>query len=166
MRTMTRALSLAFMALVVAGGVAQAQGKGKGKGGGHDNDKGKSGAVVRGNVDRDNERAAEPQRTGTGRGTGYGVAGTPPGLAKKPGGMPPGQYKKYSPDQGVGILSEILRRHGYSVVRTSSRGDSRYVYYRTSGGTLRRATVAPGSDRLNVSNLPNPIMREMLSKIQ
>ena len=85
---------------------------------------------------------------------------------RPPGGMPPGQYKKYSPDQGVGILSEILRRHGYSVVRTSSRGDSRYVYYRTSGGTLRRATVAPGSDRLNVSNLPNPIMREMLSKIQ
>lgn len=167
MRKSIRAFSLAFAALVVASGVAQAQGKGQGKGGDHAKGKGKSEAVVRGNVDtRGNVHAVQPQRTGTGRGTGYGVGGTPPGLAKKPGGMPPGQYKKYTPDQGVGILRDILNRHGYRIVRTSSSGDRRYVYYRATDGVLRRATVSPGTDRLNVSNVPNPIMRELLSKMR
>ena len=46
------------------------------------------------------------------------------GLAKKPGGMPPGQYKKlYNAGQGASVLSDVLGRHGYS--RRADRGRRR-----------------------------------------
>lgn len=34
------------------------------------------------------------KKPGKGQGSQPGISGTPPGLAKKPGAMPPGQYKK------------------------------------------------------------------------
>lgn len=37
---------------------------------------------------------AHPEKHHSGHGKKHGK-GTPPGLAKKPGGMPPGQYKKW-----------------------------------------------------------------------
>lgn len=165
MRKTVLTFSLALAAVAFVGSGAQAQGKGKAKGGEHGNGKGQSAAVTHGKGDA-HANVAQPQRPGTGRGTGYGVGGTPPGLAKKPGGMPPGQYKKYTPDQGVSIIRDILGRHGYRIVRTSSRGDVRYLYYRTSGGLIRRAVVQPGSDRLAISNVPSSIMREVWARMQ
>lgn len=59
----------------------------------------------------------------------------PPGLAKKPGQMPPGQYKKrYGTYEGANVLSEVMRRRGYRVSRVAASGHSRYVYYRLNDG--------------------------------
>lgn len=66
----------------------------------------------------------------------------PPGLAKKPGQMPPGQYKKrYGTNEGADVLGGVLRRRGYSVLRVVPAGDSRYVYYRLNNGTDRKSVV-------------------------
>ena len=90
----------------------------------------------------------------------------PPGLAKKPGGMPPGQYKKrYSTDQGASILRDVLGRRGYTVVRSADAGTSEYVYYRTRDGAIRRAVVSPGDDRLRFSNVPSSLISEVLSRM-
>src|SRR6478672_10292412 len=90
----------------------------------------------------------------------------PPGLAKKPGGMPPGQYKKlYSAGQGASVLSDVLGRHGYYVVRTADAGDSRYVYYRDRAGTVRRATVTPSGDRLRFSSVPAALLQEIHARL-
>jgi hypothetical protein len=90
----------------------------------------------------------------------------PPGLAKKPGGMPPGQYKKlYSARQGASVLSEVLGRHGYSVVRTTDAGDSRFVFYRDQGGALHRATVTPNGDRLRFSSVPRALLNELNARL-
>jgi len=88
----------------------------------------------------------------------------PPGLAKKPGQMPPGQYKKrYGTYEGATVLGDIMRRRGYTVIRTVPSGDSRYVYYRYGNGLEQRAIIRPGTDRLMFSNVPSSILQAVLS---
>jgi hypothetical protein len=95
-----------------------------------------------------------------------GRKGVPPGLAKKPGQMPPGQYKKlYNAHQGASVLSDVLGRRGYTVVRNADAGTSEYVYYRDRNGTLRRAIVSPGEDRLRFSNVPSSLLGEVLARL-
>jgi hypothetical protein len=89
----------------------------------------------------------------------------PPGLAKKPGQMPPGQFKRYTPLQGANTLSGVLRRRGYTVQRVVPSGSSRIVYYRDRNGAIRRAIVSPGTDRLGFSNVPSSLMQEVLSSL-
>jgi hypothetical protein len=90
----------------------------------------------------------------------------PPGLAKKPGGMPPGQYKKlYSADQGAYVLSDVLGRRGYPIVRRADAGTSEYVYYRDHDGRIRRAIVSPGDGRLRFSNVPSSLLTEVLARL-
>ena len=99
------------------------------------------------------------------QGKGRGSDKVPPGLAKK-GGLPPGQAKKiYRPDEGVVVLRDVFGRHGYTIVRTASNGDARYVYYRASDGTVRRAIIRPGTDRLAFSNVPAVLLREILARL-
>jgi hypothetical protein len=90
------------------------------------------------------------------------VAHVPPGLAKKPGGMPPGQYKKLNPSQGATALRTVLNRRGYTVVRTAPYGRSQYVYYRLKNGTTQRAIIGPGTQRLTFSNVPPSLLQEVL----
>ncbi|MDB4900029.1 MAG: hypothetical protein JWN53_1837 [Gemmatimonadetes bacterium] len=151
MRTLSgRMLGIAAMALVVAGGVAGAQGKGHGKDKDKENEKGnKHDEVVRvdaptGNVNR-----------------------VPPGLAKKPGGLPPGQYKKrYATSDGVVVLRDVFGRHGYTVDRVAPYGTSQYVYYRLPNGTVRRAVVSPGTNQLAFSNVPAALLSEVLARLR
>ena len=90
---------------------------------------------------------------------------TPPGLEKK-GGLPPGQAKKlYRPDEGVVVLRDVFGRNGYTVVRTATDGDMRYVWYRTRDGVLRRAIVRPGTERLSFTNVPALVLREVLARL-
>jgi hypothetical protein len=93
----------------------------------------------------------------------------PPGLAKKPGGMPPGQFKKlyrrYSTNEGAGVLGEIMRRRGYYVSRIVPYGDSHYVYYRGYNGPEQRAIVYPGADRLGFNNVPAAILQLVLGQL-
>jgi hypothetical protein len=104
-----------------------------------------------------------------GRGGPPGLAkkgGIPPGLAKKPGGMPPGQYKKlYSTRQGASVLSDVLGRHGYRVVRQSEAGDSRYVYYRSRDGVTHRATVRQSGDRVHFDGVAANMIREVEARL-
>lgn len=97
---------------------------------------------------------------------GRGNSGkVPPGLAKK-GGLPPGQAKKiYRPDDGVTVLRDVLGKHGYTVVRTTSNGDSRYVYYRFRDGAVRRAVVLPGTEQLTFQNVPSLLLREVVTRL-
>ena len=152
----TVAESLALMAAS-----AQAQGKSHEKSAKRDKDK--TERVENGDRDRvmvldnDRERNRDIYRSG---------AKVPPGLAKKPGGMPPGQYKKrYGTTEGASVLSQILGQRGYTVVRTSPYGESRYVYYRASDGAIRRAIVSPGTERLTFSNVPADLLREVLARL-
>jgi ribosomal protein L27 len=151
------------LAVVVAGFVlatsAQAQGNGHGK------DKGKAGKIKRDEdrrvVVRESNgeiiRNGEIVRIDRGR-------KIPPGLAKKPGQMPPGQYKKlYNSYDGANVLGDIFRRRGYTVVRTVPNGDARYVYYRYGNGLEQRAIVRPGTDRLLFSNVPSSVLQAVLS---
>jgi hypothetical protein len=89
----------------------------------------------------------------------------PPGLAKKPGQMPPGQFKRYTPLQGANTLSGVLRRRGYTVQRVVPSGSSRIVYYRDRDGAIHRAIVSPGTSRLGFSNVPSSLMQEVLSAL-
>jgi hypothetical protein len=90
----------------------------------------------------------------------------PPGLAKKPGGMPPGQYKKlYDTHQGASVLSDVLGRRGYTVVRHADAGTSEYVYYRDRDGRIHRAIVSPGSERLRFSNVPSSLLSEVIARL-
>ena len=144
---------------LASAGTAQAQGKG------HDKDHGKQHAQAsdddRHRTDRQHDaryenRSAYDQRRQS----------IPPGLAKKPGGMPPGQYKKlYNAGQGASVLSDVLGRHGYYVVRTTDAGDSRYVYYRDRAGTVHRAIVTPGGDRLRFTSVPRALLEEINARL-
>jgi hypothetical protein len=180
MRVPLHTLAGVAAALVfAAAGTAQAQGKGHGKE--HGKEHGNGARVDERSVDPryGHDRQAEPrgeQRRGEydsryerGRGVPPGLAkkgGVPPGLAKKPGGMPPGQYKKlYSTRQGASVLSDVLGRRGYTVVRNADAGTSEYVYYRDRNGTLRRAIVSPGEDRLRFSNVPSSLLGEVLARL-
>jgi len=167
MRThLVRTLELTAAVLLLAAS-AQAQGNSQGKGkaqnehpakakgadarrSGHDVIRGDNRDVIRGgNRDVYGNRAS-----------------VPPGLAKKPGQMPPGQYKKrYGTNEGADVLGGILRRRGYPVLRVVPAGESQYVYYRMRDGSQRRATVSPGTDRLVFRNVPTSLLQEVLAKL-
>ena len=166
-----RMAGLAAAALFFASaGTAQAQGKGHGK------EHKSAQAAARGD-DRHGDRQVYDERRRDDRRVydshgdydpRYGRArnGVPPGLAKKPGGMPPGQYKKlYSADQGAYVLSDVLGRRGYPIVRRADAGTSEYVYYRDHDGRIRRAIVSPGDGRLRFSNVPSPLLTEVLARL-
>lgn len=96
----------------------------------------------------------------------YRVQRIPPGLAKKPGHMPPGQYKKrYGSYHGASVLSDIMRRRGYRVVRVVPAGNSQYVYYRWQNGREQRARVWPSSDRLMFDNVPGSILQAVMMRL-
>src|SRR5205085_12589874 len=105
-KAIRRTLALAAIGLTLVSADALAQGKGHGKEKHKDKDR------------RDDVVRVESR----------GSVAVPPGLAKKPGHMPPGQYKKLYPTQGVTVLRDVFGRHGYTVVRTSPYGQSQYVY--------------------------------------
>lgn len=115
---------------------------------------------------------AQGKSHGHGRGDDHGDAygddrSVPPGLAKKPGQMPPGQFKKrYGTADGAWVLRDVLRRRGYVVTRLATVGDARTVYYRASDGTLRRALVRPGGDRLAFGNVPAVVLQEVLARLR
>jgi len=149
----SRILVIATAGLVLAT-PAHAQGRGNGKG------KEKS-AKIKGEDRRDRvivrESNGDIGRVDRGR-------RVPPGLAKKPGQMPPGQYKKiYSTYEGTNVLGDIMRRRGYTVLRIVPSGDSRYVYYRYGNGLEQRAIVRQGTDRLLFSNVPSSILQAVLA---
>jgi hypothetical protein len=167
--------SAVVTALCLAAAPVQAQGRGHAQ----DKDHGKS---------ADHSTAASHRHTGDddrGATTVRGRSDVPPGLAKKggvppglakKGGVPPGLAKKggvppglanhrYDADQGAGTLRDILARHGYTVVRTRTDGNSRDVYYRYRNGMLHRAIVAPGTDRLSFSNVPSTVLKDVLARL-
>lgn len=164
-----RILGLAAASLVLAA-TAQAQGKSHEKG-----DKGDKGKAKGMQVDerrdhdrddriRDRDRYEDRNRDLIVR--NGDVRRVPPGLAKKPGQMPPGQYKKrYGVPQGVTVLQDIFGRRGYTVVRTEPFGESQYVYYRLRDGSVQRAIVSPGTDRLGFTNVPAALLREVLARL-
>jgi hypothetical protein len=138
-------------AVMALAGTAQAQGKGKGKEK-HENKREHATIIRR----ADGDVIVVPRN-------GRKI---PPGLAKKPGQMPPGQYKKlYGTQDGASVLSDIFRRRGYTVTRLVPYGESRYVYYRGADGRIRRAIVSPGTDRLSFSNVPATILQEVLARL-
>ena len=167
MRThLVRTLELTAAVLLLAAS-AQAQGNSQGKGKAHNEhpatakgaDARRSGHdVIRGG-NRDVIRGGNRDVYGN-------RASVPPGLAKKPGQMPPGQYKKrYGTYEGADVLGGILRRRGYPVLRVVPAGESQYVYYRMRDGSQRRATVSPGTDRLVFRNVPTSLLQEVLAKL-
>ena len=95
----------------------------------------------------------------------------PPGLAKKPGQMPPGQYKKhYQAYYGADVLSSVMRRRGYRVVRIVPAGQARYVYYQpyygpNYYGDEQWVLVRPGADRLYFDNAPASILQAVLAQL-
>ena len=131
----------------------------------------RQGTVVNGDPRRQGTviGSGDPRRDGTGvyRDDEYqNGRKVPPGLAKKPGGMPPGQYKKmYRPNEGADVLGSVMRRRGYTVVRTQPYGPSQYVYYRLGNGTVQRAIVSPGTERLQFTNVPAALLNEVLSRL-
>jgi hypothetical protein len=161
--------------LVAAAGTAQAQGKGHGKGHGAAQAEARGDDRHRDDGQRDdrhvydNSGSYDPRYDRTRGSVPPGLAkkgGLPPGLAKKPGGMPPGQYKKlYNTHQGASVLSDVLGRRGYPVVRSSDAGESEYVYYRDHDGRIRRAIVSPGGDRLHFTNVPSSLLSEVMSRL-
>jgi hypothetical protein len=149
----SRLIGMAAAALVLAAMPVLAQGKSKS----HDNGKakGKKGDVVV--VESHGTVTKVPHGTGT---------KVPPGLAKKPGQMPPGQYKKlYTPVQGVDVLRDVLGRNGYTYVRSAPYGEGRYVWYRAPNGTVQRAIVVPGAERLSFSNVPALVLQQVIAKL-
>lgn len=165
-----RLTGVAAAALLVAtAGTVQAQGKGHGKE--HKtaevrgDDRHRDDGHVYDSRNRDDRHVYDSHGDYDGR-YERGRKSVPPGLAKKPGQMPPGQYKKlYNAHQGASVLSDVLGRRGYTVVRNAGAGTSEYVYYRDRNGTLRRAVVSPGDDRLRFSNVPSSLLGEVLARL-
>lgn len=163
-----RLAGLAAAALLAASaGTAQAQGKGHGKEQKHAQADARGDDRHRGDSDRRrDDRHVYDSRGDYDMRYDRGRRGVPPGLAKKPGGMPPGQYKKlYSTHQGASVLSDVLGTRGYPVVRSTDAGESEYVYYRDHDGRIRRAIVSPGTDRLRFSNVPSSLLSEVISRL-
>ena len=173
-----RIFGLSAAALVLAstaGAQGKSQDKGKGKGDvqadqGMSKAKGK--VKVKGNDDlrRSDGVIVRDGRDVYGRDGRRDVYGNgvkvPPGLAKKPGQMPPGQYKKrYGTNEGADVLGTILRRRGYSVLRVVPAGESQYVYYRLRDGSEQRAMVSPGTDRLVFRNVPATLLQEVMARL-
>lgn len=140
-----RTICTAALALTLAGGAAESQ-------------VWKKGEASRDRYERDRYERARRAHVDNGR-------KVPPGLAKK-GGLPPGQAKKYyRTDRGALVLRDAFGRRGYTVVRTARDGDVRYVYYRPRGGSLRRAAVRPGRERLVFVNVPDAVLREVVARL-
>lgn len=164
-----RAMTVGAVMAIIAYGSATAQGKGQGKGEEKRQEK-PSRAQAAKRADRDddarrNQPAARRQRD-QGAAIGHTAAppkgGTPPGH----GGTPPGQLKKsYRTDDGLWVLRDVLRDRGYTVTRLSRSNDRRYVYYRLPDGTVRRAVVQPGTDRLQFANVPGVVLREVIARL-
>ena len=76
-----------------------------------------------------------------------------------------GTLMRYNADQGAYVLSDVLGRRGYTIVRRADAGTSEYVYYRDRDGRIRRAIVSPGDDRLRFSNVPGSLLTEVLSRL-
>ena len=149
-----RSLGLAAAVLVLAAS-AQAQGKNRSKGKWHGQTR------EHGHV-RTSARAGFPDDHNI-RWNGVRV---PPGLAKKPGHMPPGQYKRrYGTNHGAIVLGDIMRRRGYSGIRVVPSGLSQYVYYRSADGAQRHAIVSPGTDRLRFQNVPTTCLQDVLARL-
>jgi hypothetical protein len=150
-----RVIFAATAALALAAGSANAQGKS------HDKDHGKAKShISREDADAIRLRELNEARY---RNTGSRV---PPGLAKKPGQMPPGQYKKrYGTSEGASVLGDIFRRRGYTVTRVAPYGQSQYVYYRLRDGGERRALVSNGTDRLQFTNVPQTVLQAVLAQL-
>jgi len=137
---------------------AQAQGKGKGKA----REKNEVVKIKHDEIRRDDGRIV---RDANGDIVRVGTK-VPPGLAKKPGQMPPGQYKKrYGTVEGAWVLSDIFRQRGYDVVRVVPSTGSQYIYYRHHDGSERRAVVRLGDDRLRFSNVPSDILSAVLARL-
>ena len=169
-----RVIGLAVAAFVLVTGTAQAQGKSHENGKDKDKDRDKGREQEQGNAkarhgDERRELEHEGNRVVVRNGNHPTMdVGTrvPPGLAKKPGGMPPGQYKKrYLAPQGGAILRDVLASRGYTVVRYNDVGPSQYVYYRLRDGSVQRAVVTPGAEQLTFSNVPAALLREVLSRL-
>ena len=162
MRTHTTIFA-AFAALALAAGSAGAQGKG------HDKDKDKDHDKEYRKAEKHHAREdAEMIRVREENRMRAQVVGSrvPPGLAKKPGHMPPGQYKKlYGTREGANVLGDIFRRRGYTVTRMAPYGQSQYVYYRLRDGAEQRALVSSGPDRLQFSNVPASILQAVLAQL-
>lgn len=158
MRThIVRTFTLAAAALVLSA-TAQAQGNGKAKGK-------QAAKKASASVAHPVHAVTRDGRVIRNGGYDNGVR-VPPGLAKKPGQMPPGQYKKrYGTNEGADVLGGILRRRGYPVLRVVPSGQSQYVYYRMRDGSQRRAIVSPGTDRLTFQNVPASLLQEVLAKL-
>jgi len=165
-----RSLSVATFALCIVSDISGAQGKG------HDKDKEKH-QDSRKHVERVNGDVAHPVIVRHPSDVRHGPVmqqvppglakkgGMPPGLAKK-GGLPPGQAKKlYRATDGVVALREVFGRHGYTLVRTQPYGNSQYVYYRLGNGSVQRAVVVPGADRLAFQNVPQLLLQEVLARL-
>lgn len=162
MNSSTRRMVALAAALLATAGAAQAQGKGHGKGHGQGQGQGQGNGKAE---DRRDERRDE-RRDDRGGLVVDRQDRVPPGLAKKPGGMPPGQYKKrYGTNDGASILTEVLGQRGYTVVRTTPAGRSQYVFYRGTDGRVRRAIVSPGAERLTFRNVPASLLQEVLSRL-
>lgn len=166
----SRSIAAAAVMAVLAAGSATAQGRGQGKGEEKRQDKpAKAQPATR--VDRDaatrrTQPAARTRPRTDGGAIGHTAAppkgGTPPGH----GGTPPGQLKKmYRTDDGLWVLRDVLRDRGYTVTRLSRSNDHRYVYYRLPDGTIRRAVVQPGTDRLQFANVPDIVLREVIARL-
>ena len=100
------------------------------------------------------------------------VRGVPPGLYKKPGHMPPGQYKKhyYQAYYGADVLSREMRRRHYRIVRIVPAGQARYVYYQpyygpNYYGDEQWILVRPGADRLYFDNAPPSLLQAVLAQL-
>ena len=162
---LARTLGLSAAALLVVSSAASAQGKSQDKAVKHDKHVSKASKSVR-TDDRRDDRRDDRVIIRDGRDVYGNGAKVPPGLAKKPGQMPPGQYKKrYGTNEGADVLGGIFRRRGYTVLRVVPAGDSRYVYYRLRDGGERRAIVSPGTDRLTFTNVPAALLREVLAQL-
>lgn len=160
MRTHT-SIFAAFAALALAAGSAGAQGKGHDK----DKDRDKEHDKAEKHISREDAQAIRLRDQNRVRVQDIGSR-VPPGLARKPGQMPPGQYKKrYATSEGATVLGDIFRRRGYTVTRVAPYGQSQYVYYRLRDGAERRALVSTGTDRLQFTNVPATILQAVLAQL-
>jgi hypothetical protein len=150
----------AAAALALVAGSANAQGKSHDKD--HDKDHGKASKQL----SREEAETIRLRALNDARYRNTSASRVPPGLAKKPGQMPPGQYKKrYGTSEGASALGDIFRRRGYTVTRVAPYGQSQYVYYRLHDGAERRALVSNGTDRLQFTNVPQTILQAVLAQL-
>ncbi len=168
----TRSIAIAAMMTALAAGSAAAQGNSANKGKGQEQSPkaqpaarspAKGNPAVRQAPRQDDTRRAQPAARTTPRpqGAALGHAAAPP-----KGGTPPGQAKKrYRTDDGLWVLRDVLLDRGYTITRLARANDHRYVYYRLPDGTIRRAAVQPGDDRLHFVNVPDLVLRQVLARL-